>query len=165
MNFWKETTLWKVIFWYQWIIHLIIECNKGTSCEQKTGNVNIHLYECVSLQAPEFDMCVCVCDIKYIWPRLYMLDLSKLDALLHKTHIKVLLVLKLDMCRLILSLNNTSNVVWSLIQLKKHDNRKNSGGGGWSWQGSWGAGGAGGPDNIRKRGDRQYREVFIKQGG
>ena len=47
-NFWKEQMLWKVDFWYQWIIHLI------------TGGVNIYSYGCVSLLAPECCVCLCV---------------------------------------------------------------------------------------------------------
>ena len=51
-------------------------------------------------------------------------------------------------------------MVWSHIQLKKHDNRKNSGGGGWRWQGSWG----GDVGNIWKRGDMQYRGLHKIRG-
>ena len=39
-------------------------------------------------------VCLCVCDIKSEYQKkIQVLDLSKLDALLHKTHIKVLVVL------------------------------------------------------------------------
>ena len=43
--------------------------NKDGCCEHITGAVNVYLYGCVSLLAPEFVVyhcvyvCVCVCDI------------------------------------------------------------------------------------------------------
>ena len=44
---------------------------------------------------------------------MYVSDLSKLDALLHKAHTKVLLVLpRPDMCRLILSLSKIAPQMW-----------------------------------------------------
>ena len=95
-------------------------------------------------------LCVCVCGIKCIWPRLYVSDLSKLDALLYKTRQGRSGTKNLDMCRSILSLSKiASNLVWSPIHLKKHDNRKTSECGveGWGW----------GMHNIWKRGNRQYR--------
>ena len=41
-----------------------------------------------------------------------MSELSKLDTLLQKTHIKVLLVLRLDMCRSILSFSTIAHQMW-----------------------------------------------------
>ena len=96
--FWKDKTLWKVNFWYHWISHLIIYLiiwyNKGSSFEHITSDINIHFDECVSLMAPECNVFV------RLWYQIgvpvkkpqYVSDLSKPDALLHKTHIKVLLV-------------------------------------------------------------------------
>ena len=55
-NFLKEKTLWKVIFWYQWII----QCNTDSCCEHMAGGVNIHLYGCVSLLVPECAVYLCV---------------------------------------------------------------------------------------------------------
>ena len=43
-NFLKGKTLWKIIFWYQWII----QCNTDSCREHMTGGVNKHLYGCVS---------------------------------------------------------------------------------------------------------------------
>ena len=57
----------------QHISELFIQCNKNSCCEHITGGVNIYLYGCVSLLAPEsvvslyvccVHMCVFVCDIK-----------------------------------------------------------------------------------------------------
>ena len=59
--------------------------------------------------------------------------LSKLDALLHKTHSKVLLVLRYQDLRSIISIKSqsgASNVARSPIQPKKQDHRKSSEGGG-----------------------------------
>ena len=75
-------------------IHLISSC-----CEHITGGLNINFYECVSLLAPESVMCLCVClrvrsNQNAIKKPHCVSDLSKLDALLHKTHIKVILVLR-----------------------------------------------------------------------
>ena len=69
-NFLKEKKLWKVIFWYQWII----QSNRDSYCEYKAGGFNIYLYGCVSLLVPECTvyLCVYVCE----------------------THSKVVLVLK-----------------------------------------------------------------------
>ena len=48
-NFSKEKTLWKVNFWYQWII----QCNTDSCREHMAGGVNIYLHGCVSLLVPE----------------------------------------------------------------------------------------------------------------
>ena len=61
-------------------MELFIQCNIDSCCEHITVGVNIYLYGCVSLLAPEFAVClyvcvcvcvfvcvcvcVCVCDIK-----------------------------------------------------------------------------------------------------
>ena len=69
----------------------------GSCCEHITGAVNIYLCRGVSLQALECVVCVFVCVISNKSTSKkphYFSDLSKLDSLLHKTHIKVLLVLK-----------------------------------------------------------------------
>ena len=94
-NFWKEKTLWKVNFWYHWIIHLIIACNKGSCCEHITGGANIYLYGCVSLMASECAVCVYVCVIsnQSTSKKPHKSDLSKIGACLPKSHIKFLLVL------------------------------------------------------------------------
>ena len=48
-----------------------MHCNKDSCCEHITDRVNIYLYGCVSLVAPECAVCVCVgvclcvCDIKW----------------------------------------------------------------------------------------------------
>ena len=71
------------------------------------GGVNI--YECVSLLAPEcavcLSVCVCVCLCVFVCVNVcaisnqstsrkpYVSGLSKLDTLVHKTYIRVLLVL------------------------------------------------------------------------
>ena len=64
-NFWKEKTLWKVNFWYQWII----QCSADSRCEYIAGGVNIYLYGCVSLLAPKYALwvCVCVCVFVSVW--------------------------------------------------------------------------------------------------
>ena len=36
------------------------QCKRSSCCEHITGVVNIYLYECVSLLAPECAVCVCV---------------------------------------------------------------------------------------------------------
>ena len=56
-NFWKKKKLWKVNFWYRWII----QCNPDSCWEHITGRVNVYLYGCVSLLAPVFAVCLCVC--------------------------------------------------------------------------------------------------------
>ena len=64
-----------------------------------TRVVNMYLYECASLLAPECVVCICVfvCVISNQSTSKnphYVSDLSKRDAVLHKTHIRVLLVLR-----------------------------------------------------------------------
>ena len=54
----EKKRLWNVNFWYQWIIHLIIKCIKGSCCEHITGGVNVYLFRCVSLLTPDCAVCV-----------------------------------------------------------------------------------------------------------
>ena len=56
----------------------------------------MYLYGYVSLLAPECVVCLSVCVISNQSTRKasHLSDLSKLDTLLHKTHIKALLVLR-----------------------------------------------------------------------
>ena len=96
-NFWKEKILWKKVnFWYQWII----QCNTNICCEHITGGVTTYLYGCITLLTSKCALCLCVlvsmCVIsnQSTSKKPYVLDLSKHDALLHKTHSKVLLVLR-----------------------------------------------------------------------
>ena len=58
--------------------------------------VQIYIYIGVSVYWPQSVLCVCVCDIKLEYSKKphYGSDLGKRDALLHKTYIKVLLVLR-----------------------------------------------------------------------
>ena len=92
-----------------------------------------------------------------------MSDLSKADALLHKTHSKVLLVLRYQgsTCvdrNIIKSLSKITHQIWCNhpfrpIQPKRHDHKKSSGSGGWRrWK-------------IWKWRGRQYRESLHKIGG
>ena len=81
---------------------LSVLCDKDNCCEHITGGVNVYLYGLFSLLAPKCAVCLCVClclfvsNIKseYQVKTTYVSDLSKRKVLLHKTHIKVLLVLK-----------------------------------------------------------------------
>ena len=62
-----------------------------------TGGVNIYLCGCISVLAHECTVCVFVCVIsnQSTSKKLHHVsDISRLDALLHKTHIKVLLALR-----------------------------------------------------------------------
>ena len=82
-------------------IELLFQFNKDSCCPHITGGVNKYFYGCVSLLSPEYVVCVSVCVISNQSTRKnpsYVSDLSELDTLLYKTHIKVL---KLDMCRFI----------------------------------------------------------------
>ena len=61
--------------------------------------VNVYLHGCVSLLVPEctVSLCVYVCVISNQSTSkkpYYVLDLSKRDAMLHKTHIEVVLELR-----------------------------------------------------------------------
>ena len=66
-------------------------------CEHITGDINIYLHGCVSLVPPEYVVCFCVCvcvisNQSTTEKPHYTPDLSKIDTLLHKIDIKVLLV-------------------------------------------------------------------------
>ena len=64
-------------------------------CEHITGVVNIYFYGCLTLLASEcVSFRVCVISNQSTSKKTYVSDLSKLDTLLHKTHRKVLLVLR-----------------------------------------------------------------------
>ena len=75
-------------------------------------------------------LCVCCvfvwCQIRVPAKKPHVSDLSKLDTLLHKTHLRS--YLRLDISRSAISLSKT---LWSPIQPKKQDSRKSSGVGGW----------------------------------
>ena len=82
-NFWREKTLWKVNFWYQWII--------DSCCENIAVGVNIYLYGYVGLLVPECAMCL-LCVFVFLISNEstskkshHVSDLGKLDTLLHKT--------------------------------------------------------------------------------
>ena len=79
----------------EWLIH----CNTDSCCEHI--NVDDNIYLCVSPWVPACAVCVFVrvCDIKSEclqkpWPCHLWKNYDKLDALLHKTYVKVLLVLR-----------------------------------------------------------------------
>ena len=117
----RQKTLWKVNFWCQWIIHLIIWYNKGSYCEQNRWCKYIFIWVCLS--TGPWVCCVFVCVISNVFNQDCMCqNLSKLDALLHKTHIKVLLVQSLDMCRSILSLSKIAHQI-ALLILKRPKSR------------------------------------------
>ena len=104
---------WQICDFYKWVIFdiskLLIHCNTDSCYEDITGGVNICLYGCVSLLASislYLSLCVCVrvCACVRACMRAilnqstikklhYVSDHIKLDALLHKTHCKVYLVL------------------------------------------------------------------------
>ena len=71
--------------------------NKCSCCEHITGDVNINLYGCVSLLDPECAayvfFFVCVISNQSISKKHIMSGLNH-GSLLHKTHIKVLLLLR-----------------------------------------------------------------------
>ena len=104
-------------------------------------------------------VCVYVILIQSTSKKPHVSDLSKLDALLHKTQQgpSDTKVTRFDIRRFIISLSCASNVAQSPIKPKKQDNKKSSGGGGWRQRGR----GVG--QNLKKVGEnRQYRGVFIK---
>ena len=87
----------KLIFLRNKISLLEVELwgTSGSCCKHIIGGKNIYLYGCVSVYWSLSVLRVCVCDIKIRVPvkNHTVSDLSKLDTLLHKTYIKVLLVL------------------------------------------------------------------------
>ena len=86
---------------------------------------------CVSLLAPECAMCLCVyvCVFVCVSKKPHCIaDLTKHDALLHKTSIKVFLVLRskaprLDMCRSIISLSKIVHQMWHDHPFSQRKNR------------------------------------------
>ena len=93
-----------------------------------------------------------------------MSDHNKFDALFHKTHIKVLLVPRLNMCRSILSLKWHIKCVVITHSAKETGKQKEQ------WGVRVGGDGeveleGGGGQNLKKKGCRQYKRVFIKYGG
>ena len=116
-NFWKEKTSWKLNFWYQRVIHLIIECNKVSCSEHITGGGNIYLCGCVSLLAPKCAVCVCV--FVCVW---YQIRVPVKKHIMCQTavnfmpccikHIEVLLVPRPDMCKSILLLSKIVHQMW-----------------------------------------------------
>ena len=61
----------------------------NSCCEHITGGVNIYLYECVSVLAPE---CVHMSYQSRVPAKKYVSDPSVPDALLHESHSKVLVL-------------------------------------------------------------------------
>ena len=129
------------------------------------------VYLGVSVYWPQSVLCVCVCVCVCVWYQIKapvknrnVSDLSKLDGLLHKTHIKVLLVLKfkgstcVDPCYHWIA-HQLWNVAWSSVQPKKQDYRKSSRSGGWKWKGIRGGGGV---DKLEKGRVGNIGRVFIK---
>ena len=91
---------------------IIIQCNTDSCCEYIAVGVNMSLWVCQSIGpwvccVSSFVclcMCVCVCEKDILNQQStsnkpHMSDLSKLDALLHKTHSKVVLVLQYKVLR------------------------------------------------------------------
>ena len=77
----------------------MIQCNTDSCCEYMAGGVNIYLYGCVSLLVLECAVYVCVyvCIISNQSTSkkpCYVSDLNKFNALLYKTHSKLVLVLR-----------------------------------------------------------------------
>ena len=60
----KKRHCGKCIFY---ISELFIQCDKDSCCEHITSGVNIYLYWCVSLLAPECVVCLCMCLFVYVW--------------------------------------------------------------------------------------------------
>ena len=102
----KNLVLWHLINRYdfcKWIIfgkkrhfrkqifdtsELFIQCNKDSCCEHIAVGVNIYLHGCVGLLAP---VCVCLISNHSTSEKSHHVsNLSKLDALLQKTCIRVL---------------------------------------------------------------------------
>ena len=138
-------------------VNYLFNVIKDSHCEHITVGVNIYLYWCVSLLASECEclcLCVCVCVIsnQSASKKLHHVsDLTKLDTLLHRTHIKVL---RIDMCRSII-LSKIEHQIWCDYPFSQRNKAAES------------ALGlvAGGERNKRLnlwKGGRQYRGVVIK---
>ena len=117
----------------------------------------LRVFVCVSL-------CLCVMSNQSTSKKPHHVsDLSKLDALFNKTHIKVLLVLRYrgSMCRSLISLSKIAHQMQRGPPFSKRikTTEKAVRVGDWKRQGrGWGVG-----QNLKK-GSRQYRGVFIKHG-
>ena len=72
---------------------LFIQCDTGSCCEHRTGGVN-YIYMCVCWPIDPCVYCVSVCVISShsSSKKTLCVDLRKPDALLHKTHSKVLVL-------------------------------------------------------------------------
>ena len=88
---------------------------KDSCSEHITVGSNIYLFGCVSLLAPECAECICLCVFVCVVSNEstskkphYLPDVNKLDTLLLKTHIKILM---LDMCRSII-LSKIAHQIW-----------------------------------------------------
>ena len=126
-------TLWKVNFWYR---YWITECNTDRCCDHITGGVNIYLAGCVNLLALGCALCVCVCVCLCVCVCVCVIPNQ----------------IRYQICRFIISLSDTSNVVQSpTYSAKKQDNKKSSGGQGWRW---WERG----VDKIWRRGEEEVRK-------
>ena len=118
-------------------------------------------------------LCVCQCVISNqstSKKSYYVSGLSKLDTLLHKTHIKVLLALRYQCSTCVhplLSLSKIAHQMWRNHPFS-HRNRtmeRTVGVGvGGDREVGWGNGGVCGK-NLKKGGGRQYRGIFMKYGG
>ena len=77
---------------------LFIKCNTESCCEHITDSIDIYLCACASQLAPVYAMylCLSMCDIKseYQQKAKSCVRPQQTDALLHKTHRKVLAVLR-----------------------------------------------------------------------
>ena len=109
----KEETLWKVIFWHQWII----QCNTDSCCEHIAGGFNIHLYGCVSLLVLECAVYLCV----------YMRETQQ-----GRSGAKVP---RLDIYRSIISLSEIAHPMWHGHPFSQRNKKsKIAGGEGWKQQ-------------------------------
>ena len=131
-----------------------------------TGGVNIRLYGCVILLALECDVCLfaygCVISNQSTSKKAHVSDVSKLDALLHKTYSKVLSGIKvprLDIYRSIILLSKIAHQMWYdhsfsqrnktskiAVEVKIGDNEKR----GWTKIRKYGVGNIGGSSQQRE---------------
>ena len=74
------------------ISKLLIQGNTDCCCEYIAGGVIMYLYGCIRLLVTVCAVCLCMC-VRYqirVLVKNHVSDLSKHDALLHKTQSKVL---------------------------------------------------------------------------